>query len=90
MLSILNMYTNCFQRRKGLFHRDSDTGYYDDEPDDEEARLDAQQAQAEDRFEVEAEEAHARLWAGPIGPYDDPPITFPPRREMLTRQKEVA
>jgi hypothetical protein len=65
-----------------MFHfPDQDTGYYDDEQDDEEARLDALQAETEDRFEAEAEEAHALMWAGPIVPLvDDTPIALPPRR----------
>ena len=75
-----------------MFHfPDPDTGYYDEEPDVEEARLDAQQAQAEDRFEAEAEEAHARLWAGPIVPFvDDTTIALPPRRPIYSLRGEVA
>lgn len=75
-----------------MFHfPDPDTGYYDDEPDDEEARLDAKLAEAEDRFEAEAEGAHATLWDGPIVPsVDESPIESPPRRVRSNQQKEVA
>jgi hypothetical protein len=73
-----------------MFHRDSDTGYCE-EPDDEEARLDAQQAEVEERFEYEAQEMHATLWAGPLVPYvDDSTITLPTRRVHSNQQKEVA
>ena len=74
-----------------FYFSDPETGYYDDEPDDEAARLDAQQAEVEDRFEAKAEEVHATLWDGPIVPLvDDSPITLPPRRVHSTQHKEVA
>ena len=72
---------------------DSDTGYCDTERGylDEETRLEAQLADEEDRFEYEAQEMQATLWAGPIVPYaDDSPITFAPRRVYRNQRKEVA
>ena len=77
-----------------MFHfPDSDTGYYDEDEhaDDEEARLKAQLADEEDRFEYEAQEMHTTLWAGPIVPYaDDSPIALQPRSVRSNQQKEVA
>jgi hypothetical protein len=54
-----------------MFHfPDSDTGYYDDERSffDHDRELELAELEREDRFEVEAEEMLANLWAGPTVP----------------------
>jgi hypothetical protein len=62
------------------------------EPDDDEARLEVQLADEWDRFEAEAEEAHAILWAGAIMRYENDVLIMPPRRMMgsSNQYKEVA
>ena len=54
-----------------MFHfPDSDTGYYDDERSffDHDRELELAELEREDRFEVEAEEMLANLWAGQTVP----------------------
>jgi len=61
-----------------MFHfPDSDTGYYDDERlyFDHDRELELAELEREQRFEVEAEEMLANLWAGPIVPLvDETPV----------------
>ena len=59
------------------------------ESNDDETREAAQLADEEARFEYEAQEMQARLWAGPLVlPPDTSPLTIPAR--CVTRMKEVA